>query len=164
MKNIIFMAVAVLTLFGCAAVPSEYIDDAKKEGIPVLITRIDVRMTNSGLSSPSVQITNTSTKAFKYLKYTAAAYNSVGDKVGLEADLEFTGPIYPGIATLAYSNSPMWSNSSIRCTEVTSVNITYMDGTTESFYGSEVHKLIRGRFVDKDNKFSCKSAMQKKIN
>ena len=156
MKKYFLSIVLLLSITGCM-VSTQDIKIAKQNNIPLVVSRVNVSHPNSaGGVDVRLRYLNTSNKSIKYIVTTVVPYNKVGDRVSSEignkvyARLQDTGPIKPD----AYSEgtwSNNWYNYSIRCTEITNIDITYMDGTREQYKEPELSHMIAS-----DIKNNCK--------
>jgi len=146
--NKILIYVLVVLITGCATVPTEDIEKAKAEGVPVILSRIFQTHPNSaGGVDILVIFFNTSNQTLKYVDFTVMPYNKVGDVAPSEigrktvANLRVTGPIKPNEDWRGGWEN-IWYNNSIGCIEVIGIEVTYMNGNSESFSGSELSKLM----------------------
>ncbi len=116
---------------------------------PIVITSIYPSRPNSA-GGVDVHITfiNKSDKTIKYVTFGVAPYNAVGDRVSSEigdrsfARLETTGPYKPGHGSSSGYWGCIWYNYSIRRIKLNNVEIEYMDGTEEAFFGGEWVDLL----------------------
>ncbi len=138
-----------LFVSGCNTVPAQDIERAKSEGIPLLFTKVYASGPNSaGGVDTHAKFINTSNKSLKYVVFTVVPYNAVGDVAPSEigrktsARLKDTGPIGPGSGNGSGYWKNTWYNHSIRCIELVGVEITYMDGNTDSFIGDEIVRMM----------------------
>ncbi len=158
-RNIVSIIIIAIALSGCATMQTNSIKRAQNQGIPIVVTKIYPSFPNSaGGVDAHVNFVNTSRKTFKYVVFEVIPYNRVGDvapsEIGYKstARLQATGPhkpmtsffesVYKSALDMDGYWENVWYNSTIRCIEVHSVEITYMDGSTECFSGAEVSKVI----------------------
>jgi len=143
----------VLTLIflvaGCITGPiTKDVERAKAEGIPLIILNIDPSYPNSvGGVDVSTYFVNTSDQTLKYVHITLMPYNKGGDAVPSEIGgkespiLRSVGPIEPDMERhTSWKN--VWHHHSIRCIEVISVEIAYINGKSENFSGAKIRKLL----------------------
>ena len=140
--NVVLVSLLPLLITGCAAVSTEDIERAKAESIPIIVSKLDTSRPNSaGGVDVEVNFMNTSNKTFKYVVLTVLPYNRVGDVAPSEigrktsARLSATGPIQPGQGAHSSIWSNIWYNHSIHCVELTGIELTYMNGSTERLVG-----------------------------
>ncbi|MCM1132670.1 MAG: hypothetical protein NC340_04270 [Ruminococcus flavefaciens] len=95
-----------------------------------------------------LNICNTdSSRTLKYADIYAIAYNSVGDPVPCSISREslkgmrVTGPIEPGKIKRDLMFESMWYNPSIAGIRVDHVDVTYMDGSTETVSGYDATEV-----------------------
>jgi hypothetical protein len=140
-------------LSSCAMMHHRSIEKAQREGIPVVITAIySGRPDFAGGVDAHINFVNTSSRTLKYVILEATPYNRVGDIAASEigrkttARLEGTGPYAPGRGNFGLFGNPYWTNvwynHTIRCIEVNSVEVVYMDGSRESFVGEKMSNVI----------------------
>jgi hypothetical protein len=157
-RSIICFVAIIFGLSGCATTNTKDLERVKREGIPILIEFAYPSAPNSaGGVDVRIDFVNTSSKTFKYVLFTAIPYNKVGDVVQsavggkTSASLETVGPYNPGQKNYEpdpwlggrYSHWPnVWYNNTISCIEITKVELTYMDGSTVSFDGPSIKKLL----------------------
>ena len=122
---------------------------ARIEDIPIVIDYVGPRTPNSaGGIIFNLYFLNASNATIKYIDMTVRAYNAVGDPQGGEINpsstrrVQFTGPTPPNRYAQA-SWGPLWYNSTIICTVITTMSITYMNGKRESFGGSSISELMQ---------------------
>lgn len=121
---------------------------------PVLILRHGSSPPNSaGGVEFRAQFKNQSGKPIKYVEFTVAARNRVGDlavdeiRRRTEAALEFTGPLeHGGIAgrpfPVRWDN--VWYNTTISCAVIRKVKVIYFEGESSEFVGEAVNSLLSG--------------------
>lgn len=115
-----------------------------------------IEVTNVSTSNPNsaggvdlrILWINKSDKAIKYVVFHTQPYNAVGDIVNSDItnDSAFngkvTGPIAPGTF---YGGNTVWEcawyNNSIVKAEITGIDITYMDGSTETLDGEQIQEI-----------------------
>lgn len=132
-------------------------DLMRDAGINIAISRKYTSFPNSvGGVNVGIDVTNLSNKTIKYLRFNVSAYNAVGDKVRGEisrsssANIYATGPfVANGFNSLSWSN--VWYNNSIRCTEITSMIIEYMDGSKRTYTGRSQLEQFFTPPIDKNN-------------
>ena len=110
------------------------------------------RDTSSGLLLPGsnsvggwdvdIAIKNQSAKVVKYVTIQLKALNTVGDQIfdkehGNNLNLQITGPLEPG-KSASVSWDTIFYAFDLAKFEAESIEITYMDGTTETTSGSEM--------------------------
>lgn len=147
-------------LIGCVTnIPTKDIERAKIEGIPLVISSIYSKFPNSaGGVDVSARFFNTSDETIKYIVLTVMPYNSVGDiapsEIGRKksARLQYTGPLKANDENTWSTWENIWYNHSIRCIEITDVEITYMNGMEQNFSGTEVKKVLSNAIIN-----SCKT-------
>ncbi len=169
MKNSISILIPLLFLTGCAGPPKSGIERAKKKGIPLVVSRIEVKRPNSaGGVGVKISFTNTSNRTLKYVLFSVEPYNRVGDIAPSEiggktsVNLQSIGPIKPdefqgdyhtGFIIMSGGGwSNVWYNHSIYCINLTRIDVTYMDGRTSSFDKTSLHEIM-GPSV---NKYVCR--------
>ena len=144
-----FFVVALLILWlpGCASVD---LDTKKAEFLAEGITPfwLIVKYKNvSALGGVSIELIyrNLSDKTIKYIDFEVTPYNAVGDVISGDFDgkttvlLNKVGPIGPGERRdTTWEN--IWYNSTFRCFELNSVEITYMDGSTGTLSKEEIDR------------------------
>ena len=145
-------------LFAAACGPSpsqvasmQYNEAARSAGLPIVIDKIGVSRPNSaGGVNFQYGATNLSEKTIKYLTFTGTPYNAVGDRVRGEIRrsssfrCKDTGPYAPNVSIGSRRCENAWYNHTIRCVNLTSVKITYMDNTTQTFSSpSSIQPLLR---------------------
>lgn len=102
---------------------------------------------------------NVSGEQLKYVYFSVAPYNRVGDVVSSAiggkrtATLKITGPIYSNSPTSIYNKKygimassssweNVWYNSTISTIRISKVTVVYMDGTTYDYTGTELEEFI----------------------
>ena len=148
--KILLSLIPIFILFGCIhhKISIQDIERAKTEGLPILINTLFTSYPNSvGGVDVEIRGKNISDKTFKYVYYNVMAYNNVGDiqssEIGnkIVGRLKDTGPIKPN--WLSYGTwGSVWYNNSIRCVELTSIEIIYMDGESVTIEGEKLKKSI----------------------
>mgnify|MGYP003651933926 CR=1 FL=1 len=145
----LLVSLLALLLTGCAAVSLEDIERAKAEGTPILVSKLNISHPNSaGGVDVHVNFLNTSEKTLKYAVFTVLPYNKVGDVAPSEigrktfARLKDTGPVQPEQWSVNSYWSNTWYNHSIRCVELTRIDLTYMTGSTESIGGVKLSQAL----------------------
>lgn len=108
------------------------------------ITKISTSKPNSaGGVDVSVSWKNNSEKEIKYIRFQMQAFNAVGDSVRSEIgnrslfNLEDTGPFKGGVKNTSKGKNA-WYNKTIVKANIDSIEIEYMDGTSEEIQGHEV--------------------------
>lgn len=103
-------------------------------GGPLFITEIHSTLPHSaGGVHARISFENVSDKRIKYVRFSATAYNGVGDKVSCEIHrshtrmLLSTGPYLPWSHETSYWEN-VWYNHSIVCIEIQIVSVEFMDG------------------------------------
>ena len=122
---------------------------AKENNAPIIIDYAGpISVNSAGGVTFALYFLNSSDKTIKYVNLDLQAYNSVGDPQGGEIyssskrSVEFTGPTSPTeYAQTAWGE--LWYNSTITCTKILSLKITYMDGSSKSFNAQQVSNLLR---------------------
>lgn len=148
MKSLVFVIVLVSLLAACAAGPTGAqradAQAARDAGIPIMVTLIPQSWPNSaGGVDAGVTFTNISGRTLKYVNFDVAAFNGVGDLAPCTirrralADLRVTGPIEPDAnRRAAWGN--VWYNYSIRCTQIESITVTFMNDDTLRLTGDSL--------------------------
>ena len=173
MKKIII----ILNLFfflGCSAqmgaITPEmktYMDELNAEGVPFMIVGMVSWYPNSvggvGLSIiPRITTLNT----IKYINFSVEPYNAVGDKVSCtiknisEIKPKITGPINFGDDVPMWMFENAWYNQTIRCVELLSVDIEYMDGTKETYKGDTLSKVLAPEQFRMKNRWFCEDPIK----
>lgn len=154
----------MVLMTGCIIGPiTKDVERAKAEGIPLIILNIDPSYPNyEGGVDVSAYFVNTSDQTLKYVRITLTPYSKDGVAVPSEIGgrkspiLRYLGPIKPD-GELHTSWRNVWYHHSIRCIKVTRVEIAYENGTSESFSGAKVEKIldssIRNTCAVKNKKF-----------
>jgi len=155
MKQVLMLIVsaAILVLFGCATTQTRDFQRAQSAGIPVLVNSMRTSYPNSaGGVDAHINFVNSSSKTLKYVLFTATPYNRVGDVAPSEighkrtARLRATGPYKPGKGNVGLLGDSYWENvwynNTIRCMEIEGVEVTFMDGTTKTYEGQELSKVL----------------------
>ena len=152
-KTIILLVIIIIILISSCVtnviIPQGFIDDAKVNSYPIIITKVDTGYPNSaGGVYLELAFTNISDKTIKYAVFSAEAFNAVNDPVrcSIRNDkysiIKVTGPIKPlefrGVGTV-WSN--VWYNPTIKYAKIKSVNITFMDNITLDFNESDVKNM-----------------------
>lgn len=146
------LASAVL-LSACAAGPSG-LDAPVDTARPIIITQHGSAPPNSadGVNFRA-QFRNQSGKTVKYIEFTVAARNRVGDlavdsiRRHTETVLDFTGPLEHGKSAgrpFPVQWASVWYNSTISCAMIRKVKVIYMDSTSVEFAGDGVNALVAG--------------------
>ncbi|ODS32989.1 MAG: hypothetical protein SCARUB_01866 [Candidatus Scalindua rubra] len=132
-----------ILIAGCTTIS---LKDAKKIAIsnnaPILITELRTGYPNSAAGvNLYVNFINLSQKAIKYADITVVAINRVGDPVYGQIrrrrtrTVQCMGPVNPDTQWHSVFNSTwfenIWYSRNINSLKLETVNITYMDGTTE---------------------------------
>ena len=97
---------------------------------------------------------NNTEKTIKYMFFHLTPYNRVNDAVSSSIghqnsqSLKFTGPFEPTREREAYCKN-CWYNNSIVSAKLDSVEIEYMDGTTEKLEGNQIEHTseLRNRVI-----------------
>lgn len=156
MKKLAVLLVISLTA-GCVGT-SGFVKESEAEGKPVAVTVLYPGAANyAGGVGVSMDFTNTSGRALKYMEFGLVPFNAVGDVVAssiggrtLEV-VQYTGPYQPGVSTddfsVTFAGGPVgfqnvWYNESIRCVEIQSARAVFMDGTTQVFKGAAASELV----------------------
>jgi len=143
MKKALIFVVSIgilLHILGCTSF-SPYYKDTKAEAVeiesPILIMKSYTSYPNSaGGVDWSVYFENLRDKDIKYITFTVAPYNSVGDMVSSEIGrirfvaCKVTGPVKPGPRWGMFEN--VWYNNTIKSAEISTIEIIYMDGETKN--------------------------------
>lgn len=146
--NRVFVYLSAILMVGCATVTKEDIERAKARDVPVIISNVYPSSPNSaGGVDAHVKFINTSNQTLKYVVFSVMPYNEVGDvapsRIGNKtpARLRDVGPINPGEGNGTGYWENVWYNHSIRCIEVTYVDVTYMSGKSERI-GPDLSKVM----------------------
>lgn len=147
--NFLPVIIIIILISGCVTsitIPQEFINDAKVNNYPIIITKVDTGWPNSaGGVYLDIDFKNISDKIIKYVVFSAEAFNAVNDPVrcSIRNDkysiIKVTGPIRPsefnGVGTV-WSN--IWYNPTIRYAKIKSISITFMDNLTLDFDEADV--------------------------
>lgn len=163
MKIRIFsVLITSLLLTACAGnATKDEVAKAKQNNIPLLIGQIYEYARNSvGGIDIFIKYENTSNKTFKYVNFTLAAYNAVGDLAPSRisnsalATLEDVGPLMPGNHTQGTWEN-VWYNGTISCFEVSSLEVTYMDGSSIKLSNNEISQILSSS-INSFTRLKCK--------
>lgn len=119
------------------------------------MSRIYISTNSAGGVSIHPNFYNSSDKIITYITLSVIPFNRVGDlvssQIGLrtEAGVRLTGPLQPRTMT-GRTRSNLWYNSTISCVEITSIEIIFSDGTSETYDKTEVKEIL-----SENNSNSC---------
>lgn len=142
-RAITVVACLVMTLTACApSLKPQTIDRALAANSPIVITRlVALRPNSAGGIDVDIDAVNVGDRTIKYIVYTVELFNAVGDVVEDEirdrstARLRDTGPYRPGDGAQWGSWPTVFYNYSGRCVEITSVEVTFADDSTQIIRG-----------------------------
>ncbi len=130
--------------FGGYETAQEYVDNL------VDITNI-IPVENSYISSwygDKITIKNNADKSVKYIKYSLAAYNAVGDYVKSEFDdtkFNITGPIEQGESQTYSGDRTYYCKSTIKSFKITYFSVEFIDGTKVVYNKAMIEVLNGGK-------------------
>lgn len=166
MKNIIII-LTLIFIQGCVGYNNyKFTQKAKENNQPLVIKSFYPTYPNSagGVSIYPI-IENISDKAIKYISITVTPYDTVGEQAFSEIrnesteKLKMTGPFKPGYDTTGFLEgfsqkyfSNVWYNYHIKCVELNSIEITFMDNST-MYYDKENVSLITTQNMQCINRF-----------
>lgn len=161
MRLVIYISF-VFMMSGCAFLNPSALE-AKEQGLPIKISSFYPEAPNSaGGVSVRINYYTFSEDPIKYIVFTVTPYNSVGDTVYSEIGnrstyrLSTTGPYYNSNNRKDVGWSNIWYNTTIRCIEIESIEVTYMNDTVESFIKPDFKNVVSPsmnscKFKDKRN-------------
>ena len=150
---VLALALSGLVIPACSSLSTADQIRARDEKLPVVITAANISVPNAidGVTL-LVSWANTSTKTIKYVKFEAQPYNAVGDPVKCEVrkagrrEFTCTGPFNPGYPDGSifdgFKFRHAWYNGSIRCVEIVSCEVIYMDNSSEIFQEADLPKIF----------------------
>jgi hypothetical protein len=150
---VLALALSGLVLPACSSLSTADQIRARDEKLPVVITAANISVPNAidGVTL-LVSWANTSTKPIKYVKFEAQPYNAVGDPVKCDVrksgrrEFTCTGPFNPGYPDGSifdgFKFRHAWYNGSIRCVEIVSCEVIYMDNSSEIFQEADLPKIF----------------------
>ena len=152
--NILSVIIIILTS-GCynvsVPIPQEFVDNAKVNNYPILITKVKVSYPPSSVGGVDLFLSfkNISDKTIKYAVFSVEAFNAVNDPVRCSirnekyAVLKITGAIRPSeFYGLQKGWGNVWYNSTIRYATIKNVSITFMDNLTLDFDGRDLQNMM----------------------
>lgn len=147
----------VLLLTGCASQGAKLwhqadIAKAEAEGVPIVITYMQTMSPNSA-GGVDVQLGFLIlADRIKYVRFSATAHNRVGDVVsdglgrGRLRTMEAVGPYNHGRHPYERWDN-VWYNSTIRCMQIASIEIVYMDDSTHQLTPEELALVFPERDI-----------------
>lgn len=157
MMRIVTVLITALAVFAalpaCSSLDKADQIRARNENLPVIVTAANISVPNAidGVTL-LVSWANTSTKTLKYVKFEAQPYNAVGDPVKCDVrksgrrEFTCTGPFNPGYPDGSifdgFKFRHAWYNGSIRCVEIVSCEVIYMDNSSEIFQEADLPKIF----------------------
>lgn len=144
----VFILTALLCIPGCATM-KDYQELATAGETPIMITEYGQAGKTSSIGGVSYEITfyNLSGKTIKYIHLYVTPYDILGDvapsavNAKTKAELMLEGPIGPEDKT-SFMWENVWFNRKISCIEPNSIEINYMDGSTEVLNRDKLQKSI----------------------
>lgn len=122
---------------------------AEKHKLPVIFDNV---YTSSPNSAGGVEVTfiiyPLSEIPIKYIKLNMQAYNSVNDLVTSDIDgkktkaLRMVGPMKRDYSIEIFGFENVWYNHTIRCSEITHVEVILMDKSSKTYSGKELDNLF----------------------
>lgn len=116
---------------------------------PILITRVRTTWPDFlGGVDIDIDWTNRSPRAVKYIHFTVALYNAVGDSIPdtitgqYSVRLLGTGPYRPSAHVAHVLWKGLFYNSTTRCARIVAAQVDYMDGETEPLRGDAVARAL----------------------
>lgn len=150
LNKVIGLALCAGILSSCAAGVSNIQDNEA----PVRLSHLSAGPPDyAGGIGARMSFSNVGDKAIKYLRFTAAPYNRVGDlqksDIGGHSEyvLEVQGPLEPGQSRgsefFGYVRwERLWYNRSIVCLELVRMELIFMDDTTRTFGKPVIDRMM----------------------
>lgn len=146
--SFVFVIFVLLSMSGCTKM-QDYQMQAMERKAPIMITEYGQAGKTSSIGGVSYELSlyNLSGKTIKYLYLYVTPYNITGDTAPsavngkVKAELMLKGPIDADDRT-SFTWENVWFNRNITCIEPNSIEIKYVDGSTETLNRDKLQKAL----------------------